>query len=70
MDLRNGNITLREILANPRAKALLQREFSQMVSGPMLMIGQGMSLNRILTHVGGKVSKQKLDDVLRQLREM
>lgn len=70
MDLRNGNITLREILANPRAKALLQREFSQMVSGPMLMIGQGMSLNRILTHAGGKVSKQKLDDVLRQLREM
>ena len=70
MDLRNGNITLREVMANPKAKALLQREFSQMVSGPMLMLGQGMSLSRILSHARGKVPQQKLDDVIRQLREL
>ena len=70
MDLRNGNITLRELLANPRAKALLTREFPQFTSGPMLMMGKNMSLSRILGHARGRVPQQQLDRVLRQLQEL
>ena len=70
MDLKNGNITLRELMANPQAKALLQREFPQFASGPMLMLGKNMSLNSILSHARGKVPQPQLDRVLRQLREL
>lgn len=70
MDLKNGTITLREIMVNPAAKALLEREFSRMVSGPMVFLAQGMSLNSILSHSRGKVPQEKLDEVVRKLREM
>jgi len=70
MDLKNGNITLRELMADPRAAALLRREFPQFASGPMLALGKNMTLSRILQHAGGRVPQAQLERVLEQLRTL
>ena len=71
MNLRNGQITLGEILQNPQAKALLSREFPQFMSGMMLSMGRNMSLNQILGFAGqGNIPRSKIDRVLSELKAL
>ena len=71
MDLRNGNITLNEIMQNPRATALLRQAFPAMANNPMMMrMGRNMSLNRILSHARGRVPQSQINAVINQLRHI
>ena len=36
MNLKNGQITVGEVLSNPNARALLQREYPALLNHPML----------------------------------
>ena len=50
MNLRNGQISVREILQNPQARGLIQREVPQlagMLNSPMAVAWQGMTLNAV-----------------------
>lgn len=69
MDLKNGNITVREILGNPQAKALLERELPQVMSSPLLAMASSMKLNQVLSFAGGKIPTQKLEELLEQLKK-
>lgn len=70
MNLRNGNITVREILSNPKAKQLLMTELSGYVNPQMLSFASGMTLNNVLVFAKGRVAQNKVDDLLAKLKEI
>lgn len=68
MDLRNGNITLNEILSNPRAEAILRQAFPAFANNRMMMrMGRRMTLNQILSHARGHVPQNQINAVIAQL---
>lgn len=52
MDLRNGMITIAEVLAYPPAKALFMREFPAMANHPMLHRAGKITLNTAIALAG------------------
>jgi len=71
MKLRNGEITIREILMNPEAKKIMQKELPQYMNNPMLMtMAQNMSLRQVVGYSRGKVPKEKIDSLLEQLKAL
>lgn len=70
MDLRGGSITIRDLLRNPGAKAIMKREFPGLSGSPMFLMAQGMSLNKVIGLAGGTVPKSKIEDVIKQLKEL
>lgn len=70
MDLRNNNITVREILNNPKAKQLLMKELSGYVNPQMLSFASGMTLNTVLRYAHGRIDNKKIDELIEKLKEM
>lgn len=70
MDLRRGNITLREVLRYPQARALLSKELPQFARSPLLGFAGGMTLNQILAHTKGRVSPEKVKELLSKLEAL
>ena len=48
MDLRSGKITLGEVLSNPKAKALMQKELPELADSPLLLFARNMTVAQIL----------------------
>ncbi len=67
MNLKNGQITVGEVLSNPNARALLQREYPALINHPMLRMARGMTLNQVLGMARGKVSQQQVNRLFEQL---
>ncbi len=67
MNLKNGQITVGEVLSNPNARALLQREYPALINHPMLGMARGMTLNQVLGMARGKVSQQQVNRLFEQL---
>ncbi|MEA5010595.1 MAG: hypothetical protein VB100_02600 [Angelakisella sp.] len=70
MDLRNGNITLGEIMQNPKARAAVNREFPGILNHPFARRFYGMTLNQGIKMLQGKVPKQRIDAWLRELESI
>ena len=69
MDIRNGNITVGEILRNPAAKQLFQQELPEYMSNPFMMgMARSMSLKAIISLSRGRVPKEKTDRLLERLK--
>lgn len=70
MDLKDNNITIGALLDNPKAKAILQREFPTLMSHPLVKMARGRTLKDILPLARGKVSQEKIDATLAALRAL
>jgi len=70
MDLRNNLITVGEILNNPKARAILTREFPELSNPLLIAMGRRMTLTDVLMKAHGRYPKEKLDRVLQELREV
>lgn len=71
MDLRNGNITLAEVLQNPRAERLLRQTFPAFMNNRMMMrMGRNMTMNQIIARGRGHVSQQQINSLVEQLRNI
>lgn len=73
MDLRNHQITVGEILSDPRAKAVLQQEvpaMAGMLNGPLARQAWNMPLGTALGFAGRYVPRDKLQHVLRRLEAL
>lgn len=68
MELRDNQITVGEILANPQAKALLNREFPEVANPFLLSLGRGMTLASILEIAKGRYPQEKIDRALAELQ--
>lgn len=70
MDLKNGNITVREILSNPQAKTLLERELPQIMCSPLVAMAFSMRLNQVLSYAEGRISTRKIEELQKQLEKI
>ena len=70
MDLRDNRITVSEILANPKAKAILRRELPALMDSPVLQFAGGMSLGNVLKIAHGNLPQPKIQRILQQLKEI
>lgn len=70
MDLRSGKITLGEVLSDPKAKALLQKELPELADSPLLLFARNMTVAQILQMTNGKMPQEKVTRLLEQLKEL
>jgi len=70
MNLRNYEITVSEVLKNPQARTLLQKEFPQITNPPMFALTQNMPLREVIRRAQGVVPKVKINQLLSQLEKM
>lgn len=71
MDLKNGKIRVKDLLANPKARALLNQEFPKLMNSPLVGYAGEMTLQQVLSYAGyGSIPKAKIDAVLKQLEKL
>ena len=68
MNIRGGNITVGEIMRNPRGRAIIQREFPNLINTPMFRLAQNMPLNKVAAHWGHHVGQTKVNALVEELR--
>ena len=70
MDLKNGNILIRQLEANPKAKELMLREFP-MLSSQLIRLARNMTLSQVLDLVKSyHVPQSKINHVLQKLKKV
>lgn len=67
MDLRNNRITIGEILAYPRGRAILNRNFPVMMNPFLLVIAEKMILSNILKLAQGPNARDQIDKIISDL---
>ena len=67
MDLKNNKITVGELMANPAAKAVLEREFSQYMTPMLMQMAKNMTIKDVLKYASGRVPQQYIDKIIREL---
>lgn len=70
MNLRNGQITLRELLSNPKAYQVLQRESPIPLTHPLVKRAGNMTLNQLLCLAKGRVSQGQVSRILDELKRL
>lgn len=70
MNLRQGNIRVRELLGHPGAKQILQDELPELMGSPLLSLAGNKSLNQVLSYANGRVPPEKISRILQKLREL
>ena len=71
MDLKQNRITMGELLANPRSRAVLQRYFPQFVNNPMMVhLGRNMPLQQVLGMARSHIPADRLQKAMEALRNI
>ena len=70
MDLKNLNITVNELLKNPKAKRYLAGEFPSLINSPIIRLYKNITLNEVMGLVKGKISDDKLSRIVDDLKKM
>lgn len=70
MDLRNGKITVGELLDDPRARAVLQKRFPSVLRHPMTGAARTVTLEQLLAAVSAWLPRRKLEEALEELRRV
>lgn len=68
MDLRNNQITVREILQNPGACKIFDREFPGLRQNSFIQMAYGMTLAQVLHLAAGRIPADKVGQLLEELR--
>lgn len=68
MDLKNNNITVAELLSNPKSKTILVRNFPQYANHPMISMAGYMPLNKVLGIARGRVPQDLIERTLAELK--
>ena len=70
MDLRNKQITVGELLDNPKSKAVFQRRFGRFMKHPMVSAARTLSLDQLAEMASIYLPKKTIDDTLRELEQL
>ena len=68
MDLKNGRLTVGDLLDHPGAKAVLQKRFPMLMKHPMMGAARTITLEQILAVAREFVPQKKIDEALADLR--
>ncbi len=70
MDLRNNTITMRELLSNPKSKAVFQRRFGRLLRHPMVSAAQSLTLAQVAEMAAVYLSKKDIQETLEELKKL
>lgn len=70
MNLRNNTITIGEVLKNPAAWSLLQREYPQFANHPMLRMVQMMPLQAAVNQARGFLTQKQINHLISELEKI
>ena len=70
MNLKGGNVTIGEIMNNPKGFAIMKREFPNLIGTPMFAMAQRMTLNKVVQHWGNHVPRSKIDSIIEELKRI
>lgn len=70
MNLNNNQITVKELLNNPKAKAIFQKEIPQIANHPKVNLAANLKLSEILIYAKSYLPQYKVDSILKQLEEV
>lgn len=70
MDLKNGKVTIGELMRNQQATALFEKEFPGVLHSPLAGMMRNKTLSQVLRMAAGRVPQQKIERVLEQLRKL
>ena len=70
MDLRNNQITVRELLADPKARQVLARQFPQVINRPIVAKSGSMTLDKAMKLGAAYVPKRVNQETLHELRRL
>ena len=70
MDLRNKQITVGELLDNPKSKAVFQRRFGRFMKHPMVSAARTLSLDQLAEMASIYLPQNTIDDTLRELEQL
>ena len=68
MDLKNGKVTVGELMDHPGARAVLQKRFPMLMKHPMMGAARTITLEQILAVAREFAPQKKIDEALGGLR--
>lgn len=69
MDLKNGRVTVGDLLDHPGAKTVLQKRFPMLMKHPMMGAARTITLEQILAVAREFVPQKKIDEALSELKK-
>ena len=70
MDLRNNNITVGELLDNPKSRAVFQRRFGRYLKHPMVGAARSLSLAQLAVMAAVYRPKKDIQVTLQELQKL
>ena len=70
MDLRNHPIPVRELLDDPRSRAVFQRRFGKLMKHPMVHASRSLTLKQLTEMAGVYLPAKTIQDTLRELQQL
>lgn len=70
MDLKNNQITVGELLKNPKARAMFAREFPQIMNSPLLAFAKNMTLSSVIGYAKNHLPKEKIKALYEELERI
>lgn len=70
MDLKQGRITVGELLDNPRSRAVFQRRFGKWMKHPMVAASRSLTLNQLTEMAGAVLPRKTVQETLEELRRL
>lgn len=69
MDLKNGTITVGEMLKNPSARKLFQQLSPISINSPIIRSAHAMTLNELLRKAKAWVPQERMNEILEALKK-
>ena len=70
VDLRHNTITVKELLDNPKSRAVFQRRFGKLLRHPMVGAAQSLSLAQLAEMAAVYLPKKTIDETMEELKKL
>ena len=70
LDLKSNQITVRELMANPKAKALFQKRFGEWMKHPLFSAAQSLTLAQLMELAKVYLPPQIIQSTLEELKRL
>ncbi len=70
MDLRNNQITVKELLDNPVARDIIQKRYPEAFRIPIVLQSGSMTLERAIKLISAYVPAKHIQEILKELKKL
>lgn len=70
VDLRHNTITVKELLDNPKSRAVFQRRFGKLMRHPMVGAAHSLTLAQLAEMAAVYLPKKTIDETMEELKKL